>query len=315
MFRSIKSVLFSLLLVAALASCEKETSVENGNDTSGGTQSGSAEFTMDGEPLPCTTPLISGDYVVDSVLTNANTVTINVNVTTIGDYTISTGLINGIQFVGTGVFSATGPQTITLFGTGIPAAVITSTYTPGLHGCSFQITPVTAIVMPVGPLFYDATIDGNHFREEASGSFTNAIAVNGTSSDVYLSSGIKPVTIPTPATTQFYIIKGQLHSYSTIPNITFKTFFSIGLVPYNADPLDGVEIRWIDDTDTEYSTAFGTGDQSGSSFSITNVEDQPGQTAYSIRVHASFNCKLYDASGTTTKVLTGGTFVGVYSKL
>ncbi|MEO7523716.1 MAG: hypothetical protein ABIT58_06450 [Ferruginibacter sp.] len=314
MFRSIKSVLLSLLLVAAITSCEKEMSIENGTDNTGGSQSGSAEYTLDGEPLPCTTPLISGNYVINTALDNSSTVTLTVNVVSLGDYTISTGLINGIQFVAAGVFATTGPQTITLFGSGTPIAPITSTYTPGLHGCSFAITPLTAIVIPVGPLFYDATIDGVHYREEASGSFTNSIAVNGTTDDVYVSSGIRPVVIPTPATTQFSIIKGQLHSYSTISNVTFKTFFAVGSVPYNADPLDGVEITWIDEANNSWSTANGTGVQTGSVFNITNVQDEPGQTDYSVRVSASYSCTLYDSAGNSIQV-TGGTYVGLFSKL
>ena len=68
MFRSIKAILFSVIMVAMFASCEKETSVEKGVDTSGGSQSGTAVYTLDGEPLPCTTPLVSGNYVVNTAL-------------------------------------------------------------------------------------------------------------------------------------------------------------------------------------------------------------------------------------------------------
>jgi hypothetical protein len=316
MFRSIKSVLFSFLLVAIFSSCQKETSLENGIDTSGGTESGTSEYTLDGEPLPCITPLISGNYVVATPLDISNTVVVTVNVTTIGTYTIATGLINGIRFEGSGTFTSTGPQTITLFGSGIPEAPITGTYVPGTQGCSFTITPLTSVIIPTGPIYYSANIDGTQYAETADGpNFTNEFAVTGTADDKYLSSTIVPTPLPAPPnTTEFTIKKGILHSYTSTSNVTFKTFFAVASYGYGADPTDGIEIRWTDEAGNDWSTANGSADQTGSNFNITSVEDEPLQTHYSVRVKATFNCKLYDGAG-NLKVLTGGQFTGVFSKL
>ncbi|MBS1742696.1 MAG: hypothetical protein JST81_06620 [Bacteroidetes bacterium] len=316
MFRSLKAILFSLLLIAFVSSCDKEISVENGVDNTTGTQSGTAEYTLDGQPLPCTSPLISGNYIVGTELDITNNVVVNVNVTTIGTYTIATGLINGIRFQASGVFTSTGPQTITLFGTGTPLAAISGTYTPGTHGCIFTITPTTSVIVPVGPIYYSAVIDGTSYSETADvNTYANEFGLTG-GSDVILSSGIVVSASPPPAnSTEFYIRKGILHSYgSSMSNVTFKAFFSTGTYGYGASPNDGIEIQWIDEAGNNWSTNNGTAIQTGSNFNITSVEDEPGQAQYSVRVKATFNCRLYDGAG-NEKILTNGQFTGVFAKL
>ena len=175
MFRSIKSILFSLLLVVAFTSCEKELSVENGDDAlTGGTQSGTASWILDGAPLLCATPLITGDYVVGTPLDPSNSVVITATVTTVGTYNIATGLINGIQFSGSGTFAGTGIQTITLFGTGTPAIATSANYSPGVNGCSFLVTATTVIVGPVTEGILNCT------TASTGGVYTQSIALNAT---------------------------------------------------------------------------------------------------------------------------------------
>ncbi len=319
MFRSIKSVLFSLLLVVAFTSCDKEFSEENGGgNNTGGTQSGTAVYTIDGSPLACTAPLISGDYVVGTALDISNTVTLAVTVTTVGTYTISTGLINGIQFVGSGTFPGTGPQTITLFGTGTPTAAMTASYDPGINNCTFYITATTSVVTPVGGIFYDATIDGVHYRVDVDGTndYESTSTLSGIGDDVTLGSLITTATQPLPAgKTAFAVSKGILHSYSSVSNVTFRAFFSVApSYPFGFDPNDGVTVYWTDDTGVEWTTKNAPGTQAGSNFAITAVADEPGQPDYTVRVSGSFNCTLYNASG-ASKTLTGGTFVLLFAKL
>lgn len=156
MFRIIKSVLVLFVLALTITSCEKELSQETGGLSAGGTQSGTAVFTLDGAPGGCVTPLINGDYVVGTAMDITNSVIATVNVSVVGTYTISTALINGIKFTASGTFSSTGPQSITLFATGTPVAAMTATYIPGTSGCSFQVTATTAVVTPVAVF----TLDG-----------------------------------------------------------------------------------------------------------------------------------------------------------
>ncbi|MEO6290496.1 MAG: hypothetical protein ABIO76_11270 [Ginsengibacter sp.] len=317
MFRFIQIVLCSLVLLLTFSSCEKEVSVENGGLNTGGTQSGTAIWTLDGAPIVCTTPLISGDYIVGTALDISNTVVITATVAVPGTYTISTGLINGIQFSGSGTFAATGTQTITLFGAGIPAIATSSNYVPGTNGCSFTITATTVTVTPVTGIYYEATIDGTVFRVDFNGTngYDAGTGVSGTINDAILSSYILPSVTPMPAgTTSFELSKGILRNYTSIPNVTFKAFFSVGSSPYGYEPADGVRIFWTDGAGNQWSTNNAPADQTGSTFNITSVVDEPGQTDYTVRVNATFSCKLYDNAG-NTKTLTAGTYVGLFSKL
>ncbi len=78
---------------------------------------GPAAFTID-----CGSAVTSGVFEKGKALVATNTIELDVNVTTIGAYTITTTAVNGMTFSGSGTFAATGLQTITLTGTGTPAA-------------------------------------------------------------------------------------------------------------------------------------------------------------------------------------------------
>jgi hypothetical protein len=130
---------FLLLLVFSLVliTCVKEYSFEGGK--------GGAVFSFVGSPGECTQSVVSGNFYVDTPLNSINTVTLMVEVTTIGSYNISTNTVHGISFSTTGNFSDTGIQKINLTGTGTPdttGAVDISI--PGSTGCSFTIDIVNA---------------------------------------------------------------------------------------------------------------------------------------------------------------------------
>jgi len=103
---------------------------------------GSSVFT-----ITCTGATPVGTYVAGTPLTAANTITLNVNVTNIGSWSVTTApAVNNIIFSGTGTFTATGAQTIVLTGSGTPTAAGTFTFTVtgGTATCTFQCT-VTGI--------------------------------------------------------------------------------------------------------------------------------------------------------------------------
>lgn len=109
---------------------------------------------------PCQTPLVAvadcssiavnGTYNTGTTLAATNTITINVNVTTLGSgdnsYTMSTNTVNGYSFSATGTFTSTGVQTITLNGTGTPTAAGTDNFTLTYNGttCNFNVSPTDA---------------------------------------------------------------------------------------------------------------------------------------------------------------------------
>lgn len=135
-----KLYLFFLLinLVFAFSACQKELSFENGNLP--GTISGSAEFTFAGTSGNCATPIITGSYDVGTTLDASNKLTLQVNVSDTGTYSITSTNVNGISFSANGVFLTTGLQNIIFTGSGTPAAPGTFSFLTGTSGCSFSIT-------------------------------------------------------------------------------------------------------------------------------------------------------------------------------
>jgi len=73
--------------------------------------------------ITCGSIKANGAYIKGVQLGAGNTITIQVNVTDIssgGSWTIRSNVNNGISFLGSGVFTAPGIQTVTLYGTGTP---------------------------------------------------------------------------------------------------------------------------------------------------------------------------------------------------
>ena len=65
------------------------------------------------------------------------------SVTRVGTYSINTGFVNGVTFVGSGTFTATGGQSVTLTAYGTPTAAGTYTYRLNTApGCEFTVTVV-----------------------------------------------------------------------------------------------------------------------------------------------------------------------------
>ena len=106
------------------------------------TTNSGAVFTLGGAGAACTGATIQGTYKVGMPLSSTNTLTIQVTVTTIGSYSLSTTPINGITFSTSGSFTATGTQTVTLNGTGTPVAAGTNSVSVISSGnqCTYPLT-------------------------------------------------------------------------------------------------------------------------------------------------------------------------------
>lgn len=111
-----------------------------------------AVFTLGSTAGICNGAVLSGTYMQGLAMSASNTVTLNVNVTTAGNYALNIPSVNGVGFSGSGTFSTIGAQTITLTGSGTPAAAGTFTYpvTAGASNCNFNITYAVA----AGPAVY-----------------------------------------------------------------------------------------------------------------------------------------------------------------
>jgi hypothetical protein len=140
---------------------------------------GPAEFTMAGAPATCTSFNLSGTYTQGVALTGSgNNVVLNVNVTKIGTYDITTTASNGITFKGTGALLSLGTATITLTAQGTPVATGTTNIavTIGASTCSFP-------VQVAGPATYtidcaSAFVDGDYEEGVALNASTNTIDID-----------------------------------------------------------------------------------------------------------------------------------------
>jgi hypothetical protein len=114
-----------------------------------------AVFTLAGAPTNCTGAIINGTYAAGVATSASNTITLTVNVTAAGLYTISTNAANGISFSKTGVFTNTGVQTVVLAATGTPTAAGAFTFTPSASGssCNFSVTCTGTPPVPNGDYF------------------------------------------------------------------------------------------------------------------------------------------------------------------
>jgi hypothetical protein len=141
---------------------------------------------LGGTPGSCTPANVSGTYTVGTALVSAaNTVQIQVNVTTLGVYSISTNTVNGISFAASGSFTILGAQALTLNGTGTPTAGGTQNFivTFGTSGCNFNV-PVNG---PAGAAVFSANCAG--------------ATVNGTYQVGTLLTTANTITLPITVTT------------------------------------------------------------------------------------------------------------------
>ena len=109
------------------------------------TVASNAVYTLSGAPSACTGATVQGAYALGVALTASNKATINVDVTTVGSYTI-TSTFQGMTFSKSGVFTSTGPQPVILQGSGTPttAGANVVPVTAGTSSCNFTVTVSTA---------------------------------------------------------------------------------------------------------------------------------------------------------------------------
>lgn len=143
--------MIAVCCVWLLPTCAKEYSYEGGNQPppSGNTNStNTASFTLNGAPNECTVALPAGNFIAGSS-NNNNTITISINVTNTGDYSISTDTLDNIYFAATGHFARTGLQNVTLKGYGVPDKALNLDFSPStvFSHCTFHLS-----ILPAGSL-------------------------------------------------------------------------------------------------------------------------------------------------------------------
>lgn len=99
-----------------------------------------AAYTING-PNYCSNKFVEGLYITGQAVDLSNTVTMLVNVSSTGRYSISTDPVNGVQFTATGLFTHTGNQFVHMNATGTPQSAGVNTYqvTGVSDACSFNV--------------------------------------------------------------------------------------------------------------------------------------------------------------------------------
>lgn len=134
-----------------------------------------AVFSLGGAPNGCTGAILNGTYDLGTPMNAGNTVAINVNVTTVGSYSITTANIVGLVFSANGLFTATGPQTITLSASGTPNNSGTYAFPVNHAGtsCLFNVTisgtPTDFITCKIDGVFTTFNINASAGLDNSTG--------------------------------------------------------------------------------------------------------------------------------------------------
>lgn len=217
---------------------------------------GPAVFTLENTAGNCTPGTVAGSYAVDIDLNASNTVTITVNVTTIGTYNITT-TFQGMTFAKNGAFTSTGIKTVVLVGSGKPttAGANIVPLNVGASSCSFTVNVGTAAQFTID--CPSVTVNGTYTAGvPLDGTNTVTMNVNVTTAGVYsitvgptngmtfsgsgnLSTGIQAITLtannstPTAAQTTTFTLPGPLCTFdvTVVAGATIDWSFTLNGAP------------------------------------------------------------------------------------
>jgi hypothetical protein len=247
-------------------------------------------FTFTDAPGKCSAVTVNGNYIVGETLSAANIIEgIQVNVTKIGTWSVATLPNNGVSFSGSGSFTATGLQTISLVASGAPITSGPFNYSPGNNGCSF-----TVVVTPADPLAADyirCKIDGvtTTFDYSVSASEVNT-----------------PAQPPVPATFGLDITAGVAADSEEKIELSLTKVTSAILTGdvFDVNSLATGKIYLVSYTNASLSNWSAVSSIVYTPFTIKIT----GKTA--TRVQGTFNGTISDtgAAGGNTKVVTDGIF-------
>lgn len=174
------------------------------NPGSGGGGGGTeATGALNSSGTACANIVPNGTYTQGVALGSSNTVQVEVNVATAGNYTIATNTVNGVSFSGTGNFTTTGVQNVILTGTGTPIDSALFTYSVSFKSstCDFQIRYLPGTTPPPPPVGdYFPTTPGSFWVYEYSDMTTqdsvltsvnnNMTVINGNTYTIFLTDAI-----------------------------------------------------------------------------------------------------------------------------
>lgn len=294
------------------ATCTYSVTVEKGPDA--------AVFTLGGGPGACSGFVAAGTYKVSTALTASNTISCKVNVSAIGAYAITSNKVNGISFSASGTFTATGEQTVVLTGTGTPevAGVKNYTLTAGASTCTFSVTAEAVTTTP-------PTVSTNFYFKATINSKNLTYTVNSPSNII---GGLVDYSHADPLTDigeygygfsisdfdkrdtndiSLYIVK----DFASLPSQANQlSIFRLGNYNYFSGTAT-VEVALINYIDENGEGWTSNGNQTGSTFSITELVNAPTDLDGVKIFTAKFSCKLYSVIDSRSINLVNGEMRGV----
>lgn len=188
-------------------------------------------------------------------------------------------------------------------------------------------TPTAPTAPPVtsNPYYFTAKFNGS--KKEA-GAVTNVFNFNAYTNGSGQGTSSGSGNYVTELYTLFLTMKDAIYSSTTSPRFEvgfidaslveptsdgeYEAMISTGSYGYGKEDglstVEGVYVKYYDHTTNKvWSTNLGTGDQTGSTFNVTNYVDNPNyNNDYILKVFtATFSCKLYDDSGNSITVTEG----------
>lgn len=127
----LKSCLIVLTLATTFLTCQKPFTIDS-NDVS----AGSLKNDVNGD---CLGSYINGTFTAGKLLGDTNSIEVQVDVTTVGSYAVSTNIVNGYYFSGEGQFSATGINMVKLTAKGTPGAAGSDHFTVSYNNTACEI--------------------------------------------------------------------------------------------------------------------------------------------------------------------------------
>lgn len=123
--------------------------------------------------IDCNGAIVQGDYMIGRSLDGNNKIVLEVNVQSVGYWSISTNTVNGYSFRGSGTFTQIGgPQTIELLGTGTPIVSGSNSFNLTSNSDAGTSTSCTGVQVVVQAIKYtvdcsQAIVAGVYKQDEA----------------------------------------------------------------------------------------------------------------------------------------------------
>jgi hypothetical protein len=240
-----------------------------------------------------------------------------------GLWSLVSDTTNGLFFTASGSFSDTGKQQVSLQAKGTPLL-------PGSYLQTIKVGNNTRKIL-VSVLNEDFQAENvpleSYFRAKIGGVDVEIAAQTNSPEGISYGSGGKDsvsfasfINNPTQQTPGSVTLqKAFIPNFPSSTESDFKNFFQPGSYPFaiascNSMMQKGIVFIWGQPPSTEFYISYSNfGDQSGSAFKITAMQD--GHTSngrYYVKIRARFNCKLYHIRTGEIKILTDGEMVSYF---